>query len=155
MINKEITKTAVLKFLRSVSVMTLAAVNDDRPLSTVLLFAVDDDFTFYFATKSETYKAKAILKNPKVSISVWEHKQMLIQVDGTAEQIEEEETINGVVEKLAKSTTNIEEFWPPILRVKGKGDYVVFKIKPSWIRAMDVSSDTMKEKEPSFTEINI
>ncbi|MDH5533772.1 MAG: pyridoxamine 5'-phosphate oxidase family protein [Candidatus Pacebacteria bacterium] len=153
--SKQITKTQVLKFLRSVSIMVLAATNDDRPLSTVLLFAVDDDFNFYFATKSETYKAKAITKNPKVSFSVWQHKQMLVQIDGEAKPLENEEAINKAVEDIAHATENIKDFWPPILRVRGKGDYVVFKIKPSWIRAMDISIDTIKESETSFTEIEI
>ena len=45
--NNENLKKEVLDFLRAESVMSAAINNSERPVSTVLLFAVDDDFTFF------------------------------------------------------------------------------------------------------------
>ena len=135
--------------------MALAATHDDKPLSTILLFAVDNDFNFYFATRSETYKAKALEKNPKVSLSIWEHKKFLIQVDGLAKKIEKEEEINSTLDLLVSATENIKDFWPPVVRSRSKGDYVVFKIKPNWLRALDLELESIAEDKTPFIEIEI
>jgi nitroimidazol reductase NimA-like FMN-containing flavoprotein (pyridoxamine 5'-phosphate oxidase superfamily) len=152
---EKISKPEVIKFLRSVNIMSLAACHGDKPLSTVLLYAVDDDFNFYFATRSETYKAKALAINPKVSLSVWEHKKMLIQVDGQAQQISNLERANEVVEMLADSTARIGDFWPPVVQQKQKGEYIIFKIKPDWLRALDLSNNTIRGDKDAFTEFDL
>lgn len=153
--SEKISKTEVIKFLRSVNIMSLAACHGDKPLSTVLLYAVDDNFNFYFATRSETYKAKALAINPKVSLSVWEHKKMLIQVDGQAQQISNLERANQVMEMLADSTARIGDFWPPVVQQKQKGEYVVFKIKPFWLRALDLTNSSIKGDRDNFTEFEL
>lgn len=56
-------------------------------MSSVLLYYVDNDFNFYFGTKERTYKARALKRVPKISLSVWEHKKMLVQDDGLAEVV--------------------------------------------------------------------
>ncbi len=145
-------KLQVLAFLRSVSVMNLAVSSDDKPISSVLLFHVDDDFTFYFGTHSDSYKALAIRKNPNVSLSIWGHKLMLVQVDGIAEEILEPVTVDLALNDIVAATNNIKNFWPPVLRIRGNG-YAVFSIKTTWMRALDLQSDAISEKELPFTMI--
>jgi len=153
--SEKISKPEVIKFLRSVNIMSLAACHKEKPLSTILLYAVDDDLNFYFATRSETYKAKALAINPKVSLSIWEFKKMLIQADGIATKIDNLETVNKVVEMLADSVERIGDFWPPVIQQKEKGEYVVFKIKPTWLRALNLSNESIRGDKGEFTELSI
>lgn len=145
-------KLQVLAFLRSVSVMNLAVIGSGKPISSVLLFHVDDDLIFYFGTHSDSYKAEAIRKNPSVSLSVWEHKKMLVQADGIAEEIVEPVTMELVLDDIVKATNNIKNFWPPVLRIRGNG-YAIFSIKTTWMRVLDLQSDAILEKDLPFTII--
>lgn len=149
---KHYSKQQALDFLRSVSVMNLAVSSNGRPMSSVLLFHVDDDFTFYFGTHDDSYKAVAIRNNPKVGFSVWEHNKMLVQADGIAEEILEPVMMNLVLNDIVSATNNIKNFWPPVLRIRGNG-YAVFSIKTTWMRALDLQSDAITEKELPFTMI--
>lgn len=148
-------KQDIINFLRNVNIMSLAACYEDKPLSTVLLFAIDNDLNFYFTTRSETYKTKAIEGNPKVSMSIWEHKKMLVQVDGVATKVDNLEKVNEVIDMLAESVTRIGDFWPPVIRFKGRGDYTVFKITPNWLRALDLGGNSIRQDEDPFTEIDL
>lgn len=151
----KISKQDVIKFLRSVNIMSLAACHGDKPISTILLFAVDDELNFYFSTRSETYKTKALEANPNVSMAIWEHKKMLIQVDGKAERIEDLEKVNEVIDMLAESVSRIGDFWPPVVRFKDKGEYTAFKISPYWLRSLDLTNESIRENEDPFTEIDL
>jgi general stress protein 26 len=153
--SEQITKPQVLSFLKSVAIMSLSATNEDKPLSTILLFAVDNNFNFYFVTRAETYKAKTIINNPKVSLSVWEHKKMLVQVDGVAKQIKNPTEIDNALDIIVAATEPMKDFWPPVVRFKGQGDYVIFKIKPTWVRALNITNNSIRQDETPFTEISI
>lgn len=155
MTETKISKQDVIKFLRSVNIMSLAACHGDKPISTILLFAVDEDLNFYFATRSETYKTKALEVNPNVSMAIWEHKRMLVQVDGKAEKIENLEEVNEVIDMLADSVSRIGNFWPPVVRFNDKGEYAVFRITPHWLRSLDLTNESIREKEDPFTEIDL
>lgn len=148
-----ISKAQVVDFLRSVSIMTLAASHENTPLATVLLFAVDDDLTFYFATRSHSHKAEAIRNNPKVSLAIWAHQKMLVQADGDASQVLDQSEADSALDKIVNATNNIQDFWPPVLRFDTKDDYAIFKIKPHWVRALSLESKTIRSGESPFTEI--
>lgn len=148
-----ISKAQVVDFLRSVAIMSLAACQDNVPLATVLLFAVDDNLTFYFVTRSHSHKAEAIRNNPKVSLAVWEHQKMLVQVDGEAEQIINETEANQALEKVVQATNSIQDFWPPVLNIDTQDEYAIFKITPRWVRALSLTSKTIHASESPFTQI--
>lgn len=144
-------KEDVLGFLRTFPVMSMAICAERGPIASVVVFAVDDDFTFYFATHRDSYKAKALLKDKRVGFSVWQLNKMLVQADGQVEEVGGDGAYE-VLQKITQSTQQIEDFWPPILRVPG-GGYIVFKIKPSWLRAMDLASNTITADTFPFTQI--
>ncbi|MCA9381230.1 pyridoxamine 5'-phosphate oxidase family protein, partial [Candidatus Dojkabacteria bacterium] len=110
------------------------------------------DFTLYFMTHKDSCKAKALIDNPQISLSIWEKHKMLVQVDGNVEEIENQGHVEKYLDKLAEVSAKDPEFWPPLLKVKGNG-YTVFKIIPKWLRSMDLEGDEMKQKESPFTEI--
>ena len=145
----EYTPQQILKFLRSVSIMSAAVNGLNGPISTVLLFHIDDDFTLYFATHSDSFKAKALALDDRISYSVWEHRKMLVQADGIATPITDPKEINEILDKLV---SHVGDFWPPVLRLKGEG-YVIYKIATKWLRALDLSQLTIVAPQPPFTEI--
>lgn len=145
------TKKEIADFMRSISVMSAACSLQGKPISTILLFALDDDFTLYFATRRDSYKQKALSMNSQMSISVWEHKKMLVQSSGHATQIIDENAQKEALTKIVNATDNIEDFWPPVLQING-GDYTVYKYTPEWLRAMDLSNTKIKTGDTSYTE---
>lgn len=149
---KVITPIEALEFMRTQFIMNIACVNGDTPISSVLLFYIEDDFTVYFATHKDSYKSQALLSNSKVSMSIWEHNKMLIQADGEATEISDLDEALAVIDKLAESSIKGDEFWPPLLRIKGDS-YIVFAIKPIWMRALDLSRDTLTQDDSPFSTI--
>lgn len=147
------TPEEVQNFLKEQFIMNVATISENKPHSSVLLYAMDDDMTFYFVTHSDTHKAKNLLKNPHISLSVWKHGDMLVQADGVVSTIDDQEQKLGVIDRLADAASKGDDFWPPVLRLGGD-DYVVFTIKPYWMRALDLSQNTMRAKESPYTEIS-
>lgn len=142
----------VLKVMRKISLMSLAVSDkNNQPQSHMMLFAIDDDFTMYFTTSEDSGKHQAIQDNNKIAISVWSDKEMLIQILATATEVEGEEATKAL-DKLADAATDIENFWSPVLQIMKKG-YVIFKVKPSSIRALDLTSDTISNKHIMFNNV--
>ena len=152
--SRKYTKEEIVDFLRSVSVMSIAVELDGQPISSVLLFAVDDDLIIYFATRTDSFKSKALSKNQKISLSVWEHRKMLVQAKGFAEKITDSGESEIALDKIVNSAQNIENFWPPILSITG-GEYEIFRLKLDWIRVLDLSDLMIKEEEMPFSEFNL
>lgn len=91
----------------------------------MVLSDVDDDFSFYFATRDNTFKARAIEQNQKISFTVWAHQKMLVQGKGRV-IILSNDRVEDVAEKLVESAAKPEKFWPPILSLGGNS-YKVYQ----------------------------
>jgi nitroimidazol reductase NimA-like FMN-containing flavoprotein (pyridoxamine 5'-phosphate oxidase superfamily) len=147
-------KREILAFLRENNIMSAAVSEENKPSATILLFYVDDHFNFHFATHKSSYKAQKLLKNPAISLSVWKNLEMLVQVDGIVSEITDTDEKLSIVDKLAASASKEPDFWPPLLRIGGE-DYIVFRIKPTWIRKLDMKQDTMTQIDSPFTEVQL
>ena len=77
-----------------------------------------------------------------------------VQADGIAEEIKDEAKKVWVVDAFADAATKDPNFWAPIFRIK-RGDYCVFKIKPTWMRVLDLTRNTVRQEESPYTEINL
>jgi uncharacterized pyridoxamine 5'-phosphate oxidase family protein len=149
------TQKEILSFLQSQQIMSIAVINGEKPISSILAYAIDDDFSFYFITHPQSFKAIALQAHSKVGLSVWEKSKMLVQADGVASVVppEDREVAMG---KIATAMSEVDNFWPPLFRVVGSGpesrEYIIFKIKPTWLRALDLSHITIKEQELPFSE---
>jgi nitroimidazol reductase NimA-like FMN-containing flavoprotein (pyridoxamine 5'-phosphate oxidase superfamily) len=151
--SKTYTTQDVLEFLQEHFIMELATASAaSRPAASVMLYATDTNLHFYCATHNDSYKAKNMLDNPQVALTVWEHQKMMVQVDGVAEQVREQGKQAEVLDMLADAATHDTSFWPPVFRIKG-GDYIVFHIIPTWIRVLDLTQDTMRQEDEPFTTI--
>lgn len=149
-----LSKKDVLSFLRSTGIMSIAANSSEYPISTVVLFAIDDDFTMYFTTHIGSKKAKAIEKDPRVSLSIWELNKLYVQAAGDVIQVTKREDIDAILDKLAQTSAQLEDFWPPILRLESD-EYAVYRLNLVWMRVLDLSPDSMKAKTLPFQEIEI
>lgn len=147
-----LTKKGVQTFLQSQFIMNVATISDKRPHASVLLYYMNDTFEFFFVTHKETYKAKNLLENPYISLAIWKHGDMMVQADGTATDVTETPEATDIMDKLADAATNDEHFWPPLFRIGGDA-YIIFKITPTWMRALDLQTDTITAKQPPFLDI--
>jgi nitroimidazol reductase NimA-like FMN-containing flavoprotein (pyridoxamine 5'-phosphate oxidase superfamily) len=147
-----ITKEEVKLFLNDQYLMQLATVSGDQPGVSVMLYTIDDDLNFYFGTHADSYKIKNLKSNTKVSLVVWEFGKIQVQANGISETIESKEEQDRVLDKLADAATKDVNFWPPLFRIKG-GEYTVIKIKPTWMRVLDLSNNNVRQDESPFTEI--
>lgn len=147
-------KAAVLDFLRSSYIMSVATADQNVPSVSVLLYYVDDNLNFYFATHTDSTKAKNLMQNPKISLTVWQPGKMLVQANGSAFAMPHDETEMQIVDAIAASSAKGPDFWPPIFRIKGVG-YVVFKVKPEAIKVLDLQTDTITQKDSPFTELKL
>lgn len=150
-----INKQAAVNFLQEVNILTAALVGERGPISTPLLFAVEDDLSaLYIATHKDSYKSKALLANPAISASIWQFEKMLIQLDGIAKVVSDQAETSKYIDKLVSSVGRLKSFWPPVLQIEGDS-YIVFAITPTWIRALDLSNPTILSGDNPFTEITL
>lgn len=146
-------KSDILSFLNSEFIMQIAtATLKGKPQVNVMLFAVDKDLHFYFATHKSSRKAKNLKQNNQVSITVWKHKKMMVQVDARVKPLTKEADINHALDLLADKATMDEEFWPPLLQIEGN-DYIIYKAKPSKMTMLDLSQPTIHKATSPFTVI--
>jgi general stress protein 26 len=132
--------------------MSAAMVGDNGPISTVLLFTIDDDLTIYFTCHENTYKAQALKQNPKMAFSIWENTKIYIQGTGVATQVMDKNIVVGISERLNQQANKLDNFWPPVLRVKNESQLIIFKLNVSWLRALDLSSIAVGSPETLYTE---
>lgn len=151
---KKYTKEEVLNFLRENPIMSAAMCGENgRPVATVLLFTVDDNFVIGFITKAGTFKEKALNVNPLMSMAVWKNKKMEVQMSGMTEKVTHMAEVEVLLDKLAEAVNVVDDFWAPVL--KYPGDYVGYKFVPDWVRVLDLSSESISESESGFVEFKV
>ena len=64
----------VLDFLENTRVLTLATCADNQPWSATLAFAFDKELNLYCITNGLSRHIQEIIKNPAVSVSMYEHQ---------------------------------------------------------------------------------
>lgn len=126
------TKKEVLEFLRNHPECVLATVSPDgKPEAATVLFAVDDDLTFYFGTSDKYRKYQNLSKNKNVAVVVGVNQKdpRSAQVEGTMDPILEEAEIAKTKEFFAEQNPAMKPFlnWP----------LKFFKLKPTWLRFLD------------------
>ncbi len=141
-----------LSFLKNQGVLNLACISGDKPIASAVAYHIDNQLNVYFATKDDTYKAKAMKANPNVSISVWQYNQFHFQATGQATVITDHEEGIDMFEKIVESSMSVKDFWPPILS-RDSGEYLVFQITLTWARLTDFRNIKILEKEMPYYQI--
>lgn len=148
----EKTKKDAISFLKENFVMEIATCKDNKPAVSPIIYVMDDEFNFYFVTYRQSFKAQNLINNPRCSFTVWQFLKMCIQADGETSIVEDEAKKEWVVEAFADAATKDPNFWAPIFRIK-RGDYCVFKIKPTWMRILDLTHNTVRQEDSPYIEI--
>ena len=147
-------KSEAIQFLKDNFIMEIATSHDNNPSVSVVVYMIDENLNFYFITQRNSYKAKYIINNPRISLVVWEHLKMSVQADGVVSIVEDVVKKDWVLNAFADATTKEKNFWSPLLRIKN-GEYIIFKISPTWMRILDLSTTTIRQDLSPFTEINL
>jgi nitroimidazol reductase NimA-like FMN-containing flavoprotein (pyridoxamine 5'-phosphate oxidase superfamily) len=147
-------KAEISHFLNNNFVMQIAISRNNKPSASVVIYFVDEDLNFYFATHSDSFKAQILISNPQISLCVWKDRQMLVQADGTVSEITDHDQVMDTIHKLLEGAKKGDDFWPPLLKIKGDS-YSVFKITPTWLRKLDLSSPSVREGESPFAELTM
>jgi general stress protein 26 len=140
----EVTKGKFLTFLKSKPVAVISTVSEtQQPESATIYYAVDDDLTFYFTTKSFTRKYKNLEHNQEVSLVVGaENIPVTAQIQGRAERIQDDIEIDKRLTQLREVFTK-NNFVGPLFELVGeKNELFLFKITPTWIRWLDMREGT-------------
>lgn len=105
------------------------------PTTSLMLYVADDDLNIYFGTRKAFSKYNHVLERPTVSLSVIEEvvdPLKVIDMRGQATEVlpEEFETAYAYF----KSKNDAKYY------VEGAEDFVMFKIKPEFVRWLDAES---------------
>ncbi len=133
---EEKTKDA-LTFLKGNKTGVLGTVSAEGwPRVSLLFYVSDDEFNIYLMTLSDSRKYTDILKNPKVAFTVASvDTPQTIQIEGTAEIMEPENTEEEHLSHLVELMTANTRFYSPATKLSsGGGAAKLIKITPSWIR---------------------
>lgn len=126
----------VLDFLNGHRKALLAVVSPDhKPKVSLMLYAIDENFHFYFGTRKAFKKYAWMQENTQVSLAVAEEALDPLRV------VE----VQGVVHFIAPDkTAHILEFFesknPSKYYVKGAEDFVMFRVEPEHVRWLDATS---------------
>ena len=124
-------KEEVLKFIRDHQECVLATIAPSgQPEAATVLFAVDDNFTFYFGTKKEYRKYKNLLENGNVAVVVGTSGKdpRTAQIEGKVEMLNDEHGITAAKEVLKQNPAMVPFLSLPL---------VYLQLKPTWLRYLD------------------
>lgn len=127
-------QTNVLNFLKNdehiTAVLGTASANG-IPHTSPVYYAIDDDFTLYFLTVSNTHKYKNLLENPHVSITIgFGPTHTSVQGVGTAEALEIDSPKQNSTILAIRDRLQGKGFVWPVLKLTHSDidDVVVFKV---------------------------
>lgn len=138
-------KTRTRLFLQSQPFMVLStAFPDAQPHTSTMLFDTDDKLNLYIVTRRESLKTSHLRDNPRASGAVWEVGNLYVQWRGIAKEMTDQKQIDPRMKTLVNKAIEIKKFWPPFFKFHGH-EYCVFRIRPTWLRAMDLKHQTISE----------
>lgn len=145
-------RTEVTQYLRSKTIAVISTISKEgKPMSATIYFLVDNDFNFYFITKTFTRKHHNIQLNPNIAMVVGtDNEPVTLQIEGVAEKVEDElvfkEKFHKFVELFAKN-----RYVGPIFQLAPDDNkLVMYKIVPNWVRWLDLRGDKV---DGSFVQV--
>lgn len=149
----QFTPQQVLDEVKSVGLLTLAVCGkDNQPQSHMLVFSITDDFNIYILTPKKSNKHLALTQNNKVGISIWKSNTIFVQILAEAIEVFGIEAQHAI-DSTAKVAANLPNFWSPLAQMATTQGYAAYKLKPSSIRALDLSNKSITNSKQMFTNI--
>lgn len=105
------------------------------PHGAVIYFALDDDFSLMFTTKTETQKYKNLLENDQVAFVCYdEAAQTTIQITGEVRRVKNEAKRQQMLNTIHQLSAELSKTELPPIEKLFAGDYVVLKLIPQVIK---------------------
>lgn len=138
--DKDNLRSVVLNFLNNHRKAVFGVIDENGlPATSLMLYVVDDELNIYFGTRKAFSKYSQIKNTPTVSLSVIEEvldPLKVVDLRGKAEEIPAEKLPE--VHGFFKSKNDSKYY------VEGAEDFVMFKIKPDFIRWLDAESGELQ-----------
>ncbi len=124
-------------------------------MGAAIYFLVDEDFTFYFVTRSETYKYKNLEKNPTVALTVADpDTQTTVQLAGKVTPLPYDEYLDVMFKKFPKLKPKGNFNWQfPIDKLHDAGEYVPLVLMPTNLQYANYQHATSDSHADSIEQI--
>lgn len=156
MTDHELQVSTINRFLGRHTTMSLATCQGNRPWSTDLFYASDEDCRLIFISDVKTLHCRHIAANPRVSVSISEqcsdwNEIKGMQIDGVAGVVSEEDREAVTEIYLAKfpALRNLHRA-SRIFRLFRESSF--YRVSPNWIRLIDNSKGFGKKRARIFNE---
>lgn len=128
-------------FLRHHPMGILSTVSSDgRPWGSAIYYTADQDFNFYFVTRTGTLKYQNLEEIPHVSLTVADSStQTTVQIAGEISKLPVKDYMNFLFDKLAGIRPKGDHAWAPPLEKIHNGNYQAFKLTPTKLQYADYS----------------
>lgn len=129
----------VHEFLKRNPLGVLSTVSrDGEPWGAAVYYVADEDFNFYFVTRTKTAKYHNLDKTPLAALTVADPtSRTTVQASGRASKVPVEDYMDIVFNKLAKAKPKDDPHWtPPIEKLRG-GDYMPYRLTPRKLHYAD------------------
>lgn len=111
---------------------------EGMPWGAAIYFVADDDFNFYFVTRSGTHKYHNIDRNPRAAITVADPaSQTTVQASGTVSKVPVEDYMDVVFNKLSKIKPKDDVHWSPPINKLDEGNFMPLKLTPTKLHYAD------------------
>jgi general stress protein 26 len=131
----------VHSFLRQHHMGILSTVSTEgKPWGSAIYFVADEQFTFYFVTRAETYKFQNLEANPYVALTIADpDSQTTVQLAGKISPLPYEDYLDVVFRRMTKIRPAHDHQWmPPIDKLRA-GNYMPLVITPEKLQYADYS----------------
>lgn len=137
----------VYHFLRMHHMGVLSTVGEDgSPWGAAIYFVADEDFTFYFVTRAETYKYQNLAARPAVALTVAdEPSQTTVQLSGIVSPLPYEDYLDVVFRKMSQIRPHDDEEWMPPVDKLRKGNFMPLVLKPTKMQFADYKNKPSSE----------
>lgn len=130
------TRTLVVEFMKTHhSGMLATADTAGNPHASVVYYNFNDDYSLYFATKTETQKYKNIEENKQVAFVTYdEESQSSMQISGHIDIVDDEDLRRDIINNMFRLSAEISKRELPPAEKLYAGDYVALKLSPLVMR---------------------
>jgi nitroimidazol reductase NimA-like FMN-containing flavoprotein (pyridoxamine 5'-phosphate oxidase superfamily) len=153
MITKEQAGVAAMEFLKSHVVGVLATTDiENQPFASPVYYAVQQDFSIYFATSHHTQKFKNLVLNKKVAFCVGTGPEYtVVNVHGTATMTDAKEREAGM-KVIGNLVGKPMSSWPiKTVKLLETGGLALFKITPVQVSFLDLPKEgEVKEEDVEY-----
>ena len=122
-----------------------------NPHGAVVYYALKDDLSLLFATKSETQKNKNIQENNRLDFVVYnESEQSQLQISGHAVKVDTEEDQQKIVSTMYHNSAELSHQELPPAEKLIAGDFIAYKFVPTTMKMAIYARPDAEESDDLF-----